>query len=198
MSSATNTARKWTPCATPCSPAPCRPKTARVRRAEARTRLQISTRHGCWWQSDARAAGGTCRCPLKYGSKIFYGLHRLMAAYLPDDHLSGVIEADECCHGGVLKGKRDQGAASKTTVFGLPRRRGRVYTAANSQCTNRNPVAHCCRASQVRLYRNLPCKTVIPMRWRILGAEPKGISSLRRHHAQTLPLLPEGVRMAVQ
>ena len=41
---------------------------------------------------------------------------------------SGEIEADEIFFGGVLKGKRGQGASSKTIIFGILKRNGKVYT----------------------------------------------------------------------
>ena len=42
--------------------------------------------------------------------------------------VSGEIEVDESCFGGVRKGKRGRGAAGKVPVFGLLKRGGRVYT----------------------------------------------------------------------
>ncbi|CAM2828236.1 hypothetical protein GLPA100918_04735 [Glaesserella parasuis] len=40
----------------------------------------------------------------------------------------GEIEADESYFGGTRKGKRGRGAVSKTAVFGLLKRDGKVYT----------------------------------------------------------------------
>ena len=56
-------------------------------------------------------------------------LRRLIASHLPSYRLSGEIEADESYFGGVRKGKRGRGAAGKIAVFGLLKRKGRVYTA---------------------------------------------------------------------
>ncbi|HEY4507584.1 MAG TPA: IS1595 family transposase [Candidatus Paceibacterota bacterium] len=42
--------------------------------------------------------------------------------------LDGEVEADESYFGGHRKGKRGRGAAGKVIVFGLLKRRGRVYT----------------------------------------------------------------------
>jgi len=42
--------------------------------------------------------------------------------------LRGEVEADEPYLGGHRKGRRGQGAAGKVAVFGLLKRRGRVYT----------------------------------------------------------------------
>lgn len=40
----------------------------------------------------------------------------------------GEIEVDESYFGGIRKGKRGRGAAGKTSVFGLLKRGGKVYT----------------------------------------------------------------------
>lgn len=42
--------------------------------------------------------------------------------------LRGEVEADESYFGGYRKGRRGRGAAGKVAVFGLLKRRGRVYT----------------------------------------------------------------------
>ena len=42
--------------------------------------------------------------------------------------LNGEIEVDESYFGGARKGKRGRGAAGKTPVFGLLKRKGKVYT----------------------------------------------------------------------
>ena len=56
-------------------------------------------------------------------------LRHLIAAHLPSYRLSGEVEADENCFGGVRKGKRGRGAAGKIVFFGLLKRSGKVYTA---------------------------------------------------------------------
>ena len=48
---------------------------------------------------------------------------------------SGEIEADEIFFGGVLKGKRGQGASSKTIIFGILKRNGKVYTEIVPDCS---------------------------------------------------------------
>ena len=45
------------------------------------------------------------------------------------DVFSGEIELDESYFGGMRKGKRGRGAASKVPVFGLLKRNGKVYAA---------------------------------------------------------------------
>ena len=42
--------------------------------------------------------------------------------------LDGPVELDESYFGGKRKGKRGRGAAGKVVVFGIPKRRGKVYT----------------------------------------------------------------------
>ena len=44
--------------------------------------------------------------------------------------LRGAVEADEAYLGGRRKGRRGQSAAEKVAVFGLLKRRGRVYTCS--------------------------------------------------------------------
>ena len=56
-------------------------------------------------------------------------LRRLIAGKLPSYELCGEVEADESYFGGMRKGKRGRGAADKVAVFGLLKRRGKVYTA---------------------------------------------------------------------
>ena len=76
-----------------------------------------------------RAAGGLAGVHRNTAATCFMRLRRLMAARLPGYRLSGETEADESCFGGVRKGKRERGAAGKIAVYGLPKRRGKVYAA---------------------------------------------------------------------
>jgi transposase len=63
-------------------------------------------------------------------ARVFYHrLRQLIASKLPSYELSGEIEADESYFGGRRKGMRGRGAAGKVPVFGLLKRRGKVYTA---------------------------------------------------------------------
>jgi transposase len=61
--------------------------------------------------------------------RFFCRLRKLIASKLPSYELSGEVEADESYFGGVRKGKRGRGAAGKVAVFGLLKRKGKVYTA---------------------------------------------------------------------
>lgn len=77
----------------------------------------------------ARAAGELVGVHRNTAASYFMRLRRLIASHLPSYRLSGEIEADESYFGGVRKGKRGRGAAGKIAVFGLLKRKGRVYTA---------------------------------------------------------------------
>jgi transposase len=61
---------------------------------------------------------------------LYYQKIRQMIAYeLEDDTpFAGEVELDESYFGGVRKGKRGRGAAGKIPVFGILKRKGRVYT----------------------------------------------------------------------
>ena len=61
--------------------------------------------------------------------KFYHRLRQLIASKLPSYELSGEVEADESYFGGRRKGKRGRGAAGKVPVFGLLKRKGKVYTA---------------------------------------------------------------------
>ncbi len=60
---------------------------------------------------------------------FFMRLRQLIASKLPSYELSGEVEADESYFGGKRKGRRGRGAKGKIAVFGLLKRRGKVYTA---------------------------------------------------------------------
>lgn len=63
---------------------------------------------------------------------LFYRKIRLVIDYYlsleADEVFDGEVELDESCFGGVRKGKRGRGTASKTAVFGILKRNGKVYT----------------------------------------------------------------------
>ncbi len=82
-------------------------------------------------------AGTTARC-----TAVLVGVHRNSAAYYFErlrklialqttmeakEAFSGEIEVDESYFGGTRKGKRGRGASGKAPVFGLLKRRGKVY-----------------------------------------------------------------------
>ncbi|MEP1119526.1 MAG: IS1595 family transposase, partial [Balneola sp.] len=62
-------------------------------------------------------------------SATFYlRLRKLIASKLPSYELFGEVEADESYFGGRRKGLRGRGAAGKTIVFGVFKRKGKVFT----------------------------------------------------------------------
>ena len=83
-------------------------------------------------------AGTTARCAAdligvnrKTAAYYFERLRRIISGQLEEEageFLSGEIEVDESYFGGRRKGKRGRGAASKTPIFGLLKRGGKVYT----------------------------------------------------------------------
>jgi transposase len=79
--------------------------------------------------STARAAGEVVGVQANTAARFFMRLRMLIASKLPSYELDGEVEADESYFGGVRKGKRGRGAAGKVAVFGLLKRRGKVFTA---------------------------------------------------------------------
>jgi len=77
----------------------------------------------------ARAAGEVVGVQANTAALFFMRLRQLIASKLPSYELDGEVEADESYFGGVRKGKRGRGAAGKVAVFGLLKRRGKVFTA---------------------------------------------------------------------
>ncbi len=77
----------------------------------------------------ARAAAEITEVQSNTAISFYMRLRKLIASKLPSYDLSGEVEADESCFGGVRKGKRGRGAAGKVAVFGLLKRGGKVYTA---------------------------------------------------------------------
>lgn len=78
--------------------------------------------------STARAAADLLGIQPNSAAKFFLRLRMLIASKLPSYELSGEVEADESYFGGVRKGRRGRGAADKVIVFGLLKRRGKVFT----------------------------------------------------------------------
>src|SRR5262249_10877551 len=77
----------------------------------------------------ARAASGVVGVQANPAARFFMRLRQLIASKLPSYELGGEVEADESYFGGKRKGKRGRGAAGKVAVFGLLKRRGKVFTA---------------------------------------------------------------------
>lgn len=78
--------------------------------------------------STARATAGLLGIQPNTAAKFFLRLRMLIASKLPSYEPSGEVEADESYFGGVRKGERGRGAAGKVIVFGLLKRRGKVFT----------------------------------------------------------------------
>ena len=69
-------------------------------------------------------------------TSFFMRLRRLIAGKLPSYELSGEVEADESYFGARrVRGVRGRGAGGKTVVFGLIKRKGKVYTQVVKNCS---------------------------------------------------------------
>ena len=92
--------------------------------------------------STARAAGEIVGVEANTAAKFFLRLRQLIASKQPNLQLSGEVEADESYFGGVRKGKRGRGAAGKVALFGLLKRRGKVYacTVPNAKTETLIPI----------------------------------------------------------
>lgn len=77
----------------------------------------------------ARAAAALVGVQSNTAARFFLRLRQLIASKVPSYRLDGEVEADESYFGGQRKGKRGRGAAGKVPVFGLLKRRGKVFTA---------------------------------------------------------------------
>lgn len=77
----------------------------------------------------ARAAAALVGVQPNTAARFFLRLRQLIASKVPSYQLDGEVEADESYFGGRRKGRRGRGAAGKVPVFGLLKRRGKVFTA---------------------------------------------------------------------
>ena len=78
-------------------------------------------------------------------TKFFKKLREIIASKVEDSALlEGEIEVDESYFGGRRKGKRGRGAGGKIPVFGLLKRKGKVYTKVISDAKSRTlmPIIH--------------------------------------------------------
>ncbi len=66
----------------------------------------------------------------RHSATLFYHKVRQMIAYELEDEspFHGEVEVDESYFGGHRKGNRGRGAAGKVPVFGILKRKGKVYT----------------------------------------------------------------------
>ena len=85
----------------------------------------------------ARAAGEVTGVQANTAARFFMRLRQLIASKLPSYELDGEVEADESYFGGARKGKRGRGASGKVPVFGLLKRRGRVFTSVIADAKSR-------------------------------------------------------------
>jgi transposase len=78
----------------------------------------------------ARTAADLVGVNRNTATKYYRKWREIIAANLEKDLsvLEGEIEADESYFGGKRKGKRGRGASGKVPVFGLLKRKGKVYT----------------------------------------------------------------------
>ena len=77
----------------------------------------------------ARTAADLVEVNRNTATKFYRRWREIIAANIEDTSvLEGEIEADESYFGGKRKGKRGRGAAGKVPVFGLLKRKGKVYT----------------------------------------------------------------------
>ena len=77
----------------------------------------------------ARTAASLVEVNRNTATKFYRKWRLIIASNIEDSSkLEGEIEADESYFGGIRKGKRGRGAAGKVPVFGLLKRKGKVYT----------------------------------------------------------------------
>lgn len=77
----------------------------------------------------ARTAAALVEVNRNTATKFYRKLRQIIALNVEDTSmLEGEIEVDESYFGGRRKGKRGRGAAGKVPVFGLLKRKGKVYT----------------------------------------------------------------------
>lgn len=100
------------------------------RRSRLRTSIQIELIKyfcaGATARSAAELTGVNRNTAILFYRKLREVIFTRLAAQQPE-LMSGEIEVDESCFGGVRKGKRGRGAAGKIPVFGLLKRNGLVH-----------------------------------------------------------------------
>jgi transposase len=81
--------------------------------------------------STARTAAALVGVNKSTAAYFYHRLREIIVLEIEQENhevFDGEIEVDESYFGGRRKGKRDRGAAGKVPVFGLLKRKGRVYT----------------------------------------------------------------------
>lgn len=99
----------------------------------------------------ARTAASLCGVNRKTSAFFYHRLREIIALELEAESeamFGGEIEVDESYFGGKRKGRRGRGAAGKGSVFGLLKRKGKVYTKVIPD------------ASQATLIPIIECKVV--------------------------------------
>jgi len=79
----------------------------------------------------ARSAANLLGIEANSAALFYHKLRQIIAWHLDQEAhevFAGEVELDESYFGGARKGKRGRGAAGKTIVFGLLKRKGKVYT----------------------------------------------------------------------
>lgn len=93
----------------------------------------------------ARTAAELVEVNRNTATKFFHKLREIIALNIEDSSVvEGEIEVDESYFGGKRKGKRGRGAAGKVPVFGLLKRKGKVYTKviADTKSATLMPIIH--------------------------------------------------------
>ena len=93
----------------------------------------------------ARTAAALVGVNRNTATKFYHKLREIIARNIEDlSLLEGEIEIDESYFGGKRKGKRGRGAAGKIPVFGLLKRKGKVYTKIinDTKATTLMPIIH--------------------------------------------------------
>jgi transposase len=94
----------------------------------------------------ARTAAELIAVNRNTATKFYHKLRKIIAEKVEEEAslLEGEIEVDEAYFGGRRKGQRGRGAAGKVPVFGLLKRKGRVYTRVISDTKSATlmPIIH--------------------------------------------------------
>jgi len=113
----------------------------------------------------AHAAASLLRIQPNTAIAFFMRLRKLVASKVPSYQMDGEVEADESYFGGHRKGKRGRGASGKVAVFGLLKRKGKVYTAIipNAQSVTLLPIIEQRIAPDSIVYTDTPARTTYSM-----------------------------------
>jgi len=93
----------------------------------------------------ARSAAEIININRHTATKYYHKIRQLIAEHVENEKpFEGEIEIDESYFGGRRKGKRGRGAAGKIPVFGILKRKGKVYTkvVADTKSNTLIPIIH--------------------------------------------------------